>query len=707
MTLKTKLLTSKLGLALVPLVLTLVIGLWRASVGFNKTLAESESGLNANTQQARRALTDAALTGVTQTVKDLYTLCQTQQASILDQVRLNLGIARETLNKSGAISFGKEMVSWKAVHIGTNAGKDVSLPRMLVGDQWLGQNRDPNAPSAIVDRVKAISGAECILYQRVNSEGDMLSVCSSAEGADRNRPIGMYVPAVQVDGQADPILASILKRQESFRKTRTGQGSGIEAYDPILDAKGDVIGMLCVAFRDKASDAIRQAIMAVQLGKTGYVFVLNSRGAGRGHYVISKDGKRDGENLWDSKDADGKFFIQNLCGIAASLQAGQTGQTRYAWKNAGEDKARYKVAILGYFEPWDWVIGAGLYEDELYAAVNEMDARAATTLAALKEASARATSSLLGWYLGIAVVVLLVALATAMILTRSITRPIENIVENLATGSALVSEASGQVNSASSTLAEGANEQAASLEQTSASLEEMSSMTRANASNAHEADGLVSAVRTAAQQSEAGLSRLDNAMSRINESSAQIGRIIKVIEEIAFQTNLLALNAAVEAARAGEHGKGFAVVADEVRNLAQRAAEAARETTSLIETANSTAKEGTHVAGDFAQAISVIAGNVGKVTELMNGIAEACGEQAKGFEQISKAVVQMDKVTQSNAASSEETASAVEELSAQARAVAATGQELANLVGIDTGRDNQQEVSSTISENIKRRLQEK
>jgi methyl-accepting chemotaxis protein len=255
----------------------------------------------------------------------------------------------------------------------------------------------------------------------------------------------------------------------------------------------------------------------------------------------------------------------------------------------------------------------------------------------------------------------------SILLARSITRPIRAIIQNLERGSEQVTAASSQISGSSQSLAEGASEQASSLEETSASLEEMSSMTKQNANNATQANA---AMKTASDMIASGvgaMERMNGAINEIKASSDETAKIIKTIDEIAFQTNLLALNAAVEAARAGEAGKGFAVVAEEVRNLAVRCAEAAQNTSALIEGSQKNADAGVSVATDVAENLTGIQENSEKVASLIAEIAAASQEQAQGIDQVSTATAEMDRVVQQNAANAEESASASEELAGQAR----------------------------------------
>jgi len=264
------------------------------------------------------------------------------------------------------------------------------------------------------------------------------------------------------------------------------------------------------------------------------------------------------------------------------------------------------------------------------------------------------------------VVALVVSLVLAVSITRSITGPVNHLIDVLSNGAQEVDNASGQLSSASNTLAEGATENAASLEETSAALEELSSMTKRNSDNSAEANALMAQATAAVTKADSSMANVIRAMEEISVSGNEIGKIIKTIDEIAFQTNLLALNAAVEAARAGEAGAGFAVVADEVRNLAIRSADAAKNTADLIAATISNINSGSEMVEATAQSFQTVESHSSKVAELLAEVAEASREQSQGIGQITTAMTEMDKVTQSNAASAEESASAAGQLSLQA-----------------------------------------
>jgi len=272
---------------------------------------------------------------------------------------------------------------------------------------------------------------------------------------------------------------------------------------------------------------------------------------------------------------------------------------------------------------------------------------------------------------------------------QQISHSLRQTVTELSEGAGQTASAAAQVSAASQSLAQGSSEQAASLEETSASSEEINSMAQKNTENSRAAANLVVQSQQKFVETNRALEQMVVAMGEINTSSDKISKIIKVIDEIAFQTNILALNAAVEAARAGEAGTGFAVVADEVRNLAQRCAQAAKDTAGLIEESIGKSNEGKTKVDQVAVAIRAITDESAKVKTLVDEVNVGSQEQARGIQEISKAITQMEQVTQSTAANAEESASASEELTAQSESVRAVVQRLSAMVGggsLDDGR---------------------
>ncbi|MBK8478793.1 MAG: chemotaxis protein [Opitutaceae bacterium] len=404
-------------------------------------------------------------------------------------------------------------------------------------------------------------------------------------------------------------------------------------------------------------------------------------------------GRAQVETMVRSRDPDeieqllGKVKSADLA-VAKSLEGLADSTVMAAWqKLATQEKRATEAVLMGdagrasefmmqEVAPATTELGRAM-EAALQAKQKILDARLDRAAAAHNRASLAIVA--------VAVVAVFALVVFGWALRRRIAHRLADTAVSLGRMSARLEETLGELGGTSQQLAEGANKQAATLEETSATLEEIAGMTRRNAENASHARELVRETRTSAESGHNDMQQMTAAVAAIKTSSDQIASIIKTIDEIAFQTNILALNAAVEAARAGEAGAGFAVVAEEVRSLAQRSAVAARETAAKIEDAVQRTGEGVRISDKVGSALEEIVTRIRRTDELITEIATASDEQSTGLVQLNTAVSAMDHVTQGNAASAEETASSAQELFQQASALVGAVEELNRLAGLSTG----------------------
>ncbi len=616
---------------------------------------------------------------VSKIAKDVYLMCRITNESVQQKVSQDLNVARYLLNAAGTISLSKQTININAVNQNNNQAKQISMPKLMAQNQWLGEFDIRTKQYPIVDKANQLIGSICTIFQRINEAGDMLRISTTAESSDGTRQVGTYIPAKQANGNSNAVISTVISGKSYMGRAQVLGDWCLTAYEPIKDNNNNIVGMLGVAVKEESVESLRKGIMDIVVGKTGYVFIVGGSGEQKGHYIISAKGQRDGENIYDAKDSDGNLFIQEIVRKGLATSNGSADYQRYPWKNQGETNARYKLSGITYFEPWDWIIGAGAYEDDFQEAQKRVDS----------SLNAMQYIILTG-----AIILCCVFGFLAMIVASKIANPIQRAVDfakkvangdltqsitvkqkdevgilcdalnqmvestaetvtNIQAGAEQVAASAEQLSASSQSLASGATEQAANLEETSSAIQQLVNSIDNNASNANDADNITI---KASKEAEEGGSAVIDTVSAMKKIAEQIG----IIDDIADQTNLLALNAAIEAARAGEMGKGFAVVAVEVRKLAERSQAAAKEISTV-------AKESVVQAERAGKLIQNVVPAIQNASERVKGINQSCGEQANGASQIKEAITQLDEVTQQNSAASEQSAAASEELASQAQ----------------------------------------
>ena len=659
----------------------------------------------------------------------VYNTCEATSKMVEKYLNQRLQESNAFFEDIGGFSLSSETVSMKAVNLSTHRERIVSIPKMLI--------RDVFEPVNYIDMLRQKFGGDYGLFQRVNDAGDMVLIATTILSKKGEKLKNIYLPSVQ-DKIANPVIQRVLKREVFHGIADLTDGWHFTACKGITDKEGRIIGMLFTEAPFQTPASLRQAIMDMKVGKSGYVYVLGGKHLfHRGHYIISKGGRRDGENLWDQKSADGKYFVRSMVEKAVKLKKNEVAHDQYVWKNVGDEAPRRKVVALTYFEPWDWVIGTGTYEDDYHEVKKNVE---------------NAMTEMLWVMLISGFLVLIPIVGMALFFGNKVTKRITHITDiagdiaegNLSaaakavkamikgdnvervgskddeTGVLLVSfkrmtenlnalvgqvQRSGiQLTASSTELAATARQQQVAMNQQGEATNRVSRAAAEISSVANQLEATMQQVAERSQETagfatkgQTDLARMEDAMHHmeaasrsisgrleaINEKAENITNVVTTITKVADQTNLLSLNAAIEAEKAGEYGRGFNVVAREIRRLADQTAVATLDIEQMVEGMQSAVSAGVMEMDKFIAEVKQSVEDVGKISGQLARIIQqvqalspsfddvnvAMGHQSENANKANRAVARLSDEIRSTAESLRETFLAIEQLNEAARSL--------------------------------------
>jgi len=663
-----------------------------------------------------------------ETLEEVYGLCETSNDLVKQQVSENLNVARFLLRELGDVNFTQnQLVQWNAINQFTRKSVSIELPRMNVGDTWLGQNTNSTVETPVVDQVRRLVGGTVTIFQRMNTEGDMLRVATNVQQLNRERAIGTYIPAINPNGSQNKVISTIMSGQTYRGPAYVVNEWYISAYEPITGIGGDIVGALYVGIKQEAVDSLRRAIENVNVGVNGYVWVLHGSDANFKDNIILKSRLINDSQIINETT---KPIYDEIRKKALQLTANEPGVLYGSWKDPNSDNVTEKTIYYTYFPEWDWVIGVTSYDDDyttVFAEIGEifhnlirqivivavvsflivgffaflignMIAKPITSVTKIAHLVSQGNISAAGDYMA-TLEPIKISLRTANRAneTTFLFQAMEAMIDSLnaligqvkRTSTQLMSTAA-EISDNSSTQESTAKDFGAFTNEIAAAVKEISSTsqdlyrTMSNVSEAaHSTTSMADAGRSELAGMESTMQNLTQATTSISskltiitEKAGNINSVVTTIAKVADQTNLLSLNASIEAEKAGEYGLGFAVVAREIRRLADQTALATLDIEQMVKEMQSSVtagvmemdkfteevRSGVSEVAQISEHLEKIIQQVQKLTPRYEAIKEGMQSQSQGAQQINDAMVNLTEAADRTAHSAHKFQTATEAL---------------------------------------------